>query len=968
MEKIVVSMISITFRILLRYWAKDSSKNNILTSNIIDITQFAEKHGLSYLDAKKFNRTIEDFIDTIAKDFIKEFGTQIEDEERQKAILYQIQKDIQKIDLTESKLISLSNNPNTLQTLIMEQSKEERTSWSSLESGLYINCVKYISKMGMDFVSQFPTFSASALNIIIQRQEEYSSKLDDILWEIHSMADLLKSSDVKYREYENVYRENVIEKYGKVELIGSKLQDRHVKRYDITSAYVELNCISDKTMEELELSKVFKTNNVVWIKGEAGAGKTTFLQWIAVCSAKGDRIAIENIENTIPIVVGLRNIEWPLNLHNVVNKITSSEGIYCPDGWIHELLKKQEVILLFDGLDEISKARRDEIFSYIEDTTKKYPKIKILLTARNSVKDDINCTKSCYEIMPMKMDRIKDFIEYWHESVLRHDAIIEDNEIEHLQYKLKQRIVESQSLKDLAHNPLLCAMLCALNYVNNEQLPENKMQLFEQCCEMLMDARDSQRNIDINIYDNVPKLDYLTKRRILEEIAFRMLKNGVSSENKQTIIFFLQQLLKDTNIISNSKGNYSVENILNFLIERSGIIREPEDGVIDFIHKTFMEFLAVKTICRNGDWDMLIKEACNVNWRETVIMCFSEMGNINVDNVLKQLVAKGKAECDDRYFLMASLCVSNAKFFYSPIKNEIDEKIKGMIPPSKDKIDEMAELGLYLLAFLKNSEIYSSEEKYNCLQLLATIKTKETIPAILTYIKYYSDVSMIPIYQIAVDLLWQFPESELEEYNVKEYLLKNMLDYINEDKLITCETMLYILNNYNLSSTIKKNLREIKSLIILGQNSKNQKVGKTNWGKYFENCEAVRVIGDTKNLSFLRNFMNIRRLEIESNVHLVILTYELKELSNLISVIALQIQTNQPEIRYINRMTANMKNVELIEIILENKDLSLETNTFDGFPKLKEVRFSVDESLANAIEKNKAQLKGKNEKLIITLL
>lgn len=967
MEKIIFDIFGVIFRILLRYWTKDNKNSNILTSNLIDITQFAEKCGLSFLEAKKFNRTIEDFIDKIANDFIREFGTQIEDNERKKAILYQVQKDLQKINLNENTILSLSNNPSALQMLIMNQSKQERELWSSDELSLYTNCVKYISKMGIDFISKLPTFSSAALNIVIKRQEEYSNKLDDILSEIHSMADLVKSSELQFREYESIYRENIIEKYGKIELIGSKLQDRHVRRYDITSAYVELNCVNDNSMEELELSKVFKSNNIVWLKGEAGAGKTTFLQWIAVCSAKGDRMAIENIENTIPIVIGLRNIEWPLDLTKVVNKITATEGIYCPKGWVYDLLQNQEIILLIDGLDEVSKSKREEIYSYIEDIAKKYHQIKILLTARNSVKDNINCPKSCYEIMPMKMNRINDFIEYWHESVLRRDAIIEDVEIETLQYNLKQKIIESNSLKELACNPLLCAMLCALNYVNNEQLPENKMQLFEQCCEMLMDARDSQRNIDTNMYENIPKLDYPMKRRILEEIAFRMLNNGVSSENKQTIIYFLQQLLNDTNIISNTNNNYCVENILNFLIERSGIIREPEAGSIDFIHKTFMEFLSVKTICRNGDWDILIKEACNVNWRETIIMCFSEMANANINYVLNQLVDKGKSECDDRYFLMASLCLSNANFFYAPIKKEIDEKIREMIPPSEEKIEEMSQLGLHLFTFLKNSEKYTPQEKYNCLQLLATIKVKEAIPVILSYVKCYSDATFIPIYQFAMDLLWQYQQSELEEYDVKEYIFSNMLAYVNEDKLITCETTLYILNNYYLSNKNAKLLKTIKQMIILGQNSKNQKGGKTNFGKYFEACETVKIIGDTKNLAFLSQFMNIKRLEVESNTHLVILTYELKELKNLISVLTLYIQTNQPEIRFIKRMSENMKNLEIIEIYLENQDLSLDSDTFDYFSQLKEVRFSVDESLANAIIKNISKIKGTNKNLAISI-
>ena len=52
---------------------------------------------------------------------------------------------------------------------------------------------------------------------------------------------------------------------------------------------------------------------------------------------------------------------------------------------------------------------------------------------------------------------------------------------------------------------------CALNYVNNEQLPEGKMELYEKCCEMLMDARDNQRKIDGNIYEHLLNLNYEIK-------------------------------------------------------------------------------------------------------------------------------------------------------------------------------------------------------------------------------------------------------------------------------------------------------------------------------------------------------------------------------------------------------------------------------------------------------------------------
>lgn len=138
-----------------------------------------------------------------------------------------------------------------------------------------------------------------------------------------------------------------------------------------------------------------------------------------------------------------------------------------------------------------------------------------------------------------------------------------------------------------------------------------------------MDARDNQRQIIGNTYDNLPTLNYEKKRKILEEMSYWMMNGNVSSESRDSVIEYLDHLLKDTNILSDNKKDYSAEDVLNFLIDRSGIIREPEEGDIDFIHKTFMEFLAVKTICRNCDWNVLVREACNPNWKETIIMCFS---------------------------------------------------------------------------------------------------------------------------------------------------------------------------------------------------------------------------------------------------------------------------------------------------------------------------------------------------------
>lgn len=964
MEKMIIDILGVTFRMLLRYWTKD---NKVLSANIVDAEQFAQQCGLTIWKAKKFNRTIDYFIDTIAENFIREFGSQIEGEKRKEAIFHQIQDDIAKISFSDIRLITAIYNPEDLRNFIMNQSRKERKDWSDAEIGLYTNCVRYISKAGIEFVSKLPNFTAKSLEIVIKRQEEYYRELNDILADIHSMTSLIKSVDTKYREYESIYREKLIDKYSKVELIGAGINNaRNVTRYDISSAYVELSCINeDEYGEEIELSQVFSENNVVWIKGEAGSGKTTFLQWVAVCAAKNEYQRIENIRNTIPIIVELRNAKWPINLQDAVNRITAIYGSNCPDGWILDLLRRNRAILLFDGLDEINPMKRREVYKFVEDIIEQYPEIKVLLTARNSVKDCINCESADYEILPMKTENIKEFVVYWHKSVLRKDAIVNDQEIDRLQYNLKKKIVENSSLKALATNPLLCAMICALNYVNNEQLPEGKMELYEKCCEMLMDARDNQRKIDGNIYVNLPRLDYGKKRKILEEISYWMMNGNVSSESKGNVIGYLEHLLKDTNILSDNKKDYKVEDLLDYLIDRSGIIREPEEGVIDFIHKTFMEFLTVKTICRNCDWNVLIREACNVNWKETIIMCFREMGKENVSNVLSKLILEGVYRGDDRYILIASLGASNAVFLSNhEIREEINNRIKKMIPPKQSDLSEIAQAGTYLLPFLNDCKEYSNGEKERCLNLLDRICTEEAIPVILSYIEGAGN-DYIKIY--ALDMLSGFNNSVLEEYNVREHLVKILLDFIIGDSLTIYENMINIIDNEELLDKDIEKIEKVKYLhIVCGVAEESMHKKEAEILRHFKGCRKVALSGDIQSAYFLKQFADITDLTIRSKGDLSEVIANLQSNGNLANIRNLYI-----EAKYLNYFCTKdlcaMKNIETFELHCRDSNLELNIDNFDYFPKLKKIVIEADYFLLKDIRSQIPRWKKNNDELEIVL-
>lgn len=966
MESLIPGIFGTALRIYLRYWARD---NEVVSDSLVDVEEFAQKCGMDGWDARRFHRAVDDFADTMAKNFIGEYGKTIEDEERKKAVFQQVRKDMEKANVSQKKLIEAITNQEELQNLIMNQSKTERESWSEAENGVYVNCVRYIAQAGIEFVSKLPNFTQEAIKVVIERQNEYHEDLHNLLMDIHSIANAVKGTDDTYREYERIYREKLVEKYGKVELIGAGInRGRNITRYDISLAYVELNCVNKGSYEgEIELSQVFDENDIVWIKGEAGSGKTTFLQWVAVCAAKDEIHQIHNIQNTIPIVIELRNAKWPLSLSDAVNRITAKYGKNCPEEWILDLLEAKRVILLLDGLDEISPDKRKETYQFIEDIAEGYPAVKILVTARNSVINDIVCQCTEYEIQPMKIENIREFIDYWHRAVLRKNAIMEDGEIRRMICNLKQKVGESQQLKSLARNPLLCAMLCALNYVNNEQLPEEKMELYEKCCEMLMDARDAQRKIDsADIYTDIPKLDYGRKRKILEEMAYWMMNGGQSSESRDNAVSFLRHLMEDTNIVSDKARGYNAENILNFLIERSGIIREPEEGTIDFIHKTFMEFLTVKAVCRNCAWNLLVREACNVNWKETIIMCFREMGAGNVRDVLKKLVHEGETKKERRYFLMASLGAANAMYLPDDgIKKKIDTRIRKMIPPMIDDVSEIAQAGEYLLPFLKDSERYSDSERKMCLYLLERLDTPGAIPDILSFL---SGSGGCDVKEIALDMLSLYPKTVLEEYNAREQLVNLLLRSVEKESLVTYENLLNIIGGETLSEKDAEITGRVTSLeIICGTAEESIYADAFGFLEYFSRCKKVVLSGLVQRINFLYGFRCIRDLSIiATKGDLSDAVQEFPDLKNLTSLKRLCIQADLLKDFY-EADLVHMKNLEIFELHCQDPNLELDFECFDRFSKLRKIILDVNEDLAWDIMERETEWKGRKDDLEIVI-
>src|SRR5262249_14983860 len=90
----------------------------------------------------------------------------------------------------------------------------------------------------------------------------------------------------------------------------------------------------------------------------------------------------------------------------------------------------------------------------------------------------------------------------------------------------------NRRIRELCSTPLLCALVCVLHWREEGYLPKQRVDLYDRCCDMLIEARDLKRGIQApsGALAVVTKND---KEMVLQRLAFDMLRNRPDSDEIQ---------------------------------------------------------------------------------------------------------------------------------------------------------------------------------------------------------------------------------------------------------------------------------------------------------------------------------------------------------------------------------------------------------------------------------------------------
>ena len=307
----------------------------------------------------------------------------------------------------------------------------------------------------------------------------------------------------------NYYVANYIRRYGKIKLFGMSqnvdLEEIYtsVKFLDKLTAQQRFGSLTDLEKDYRELgnrrfqrgeSKPIKGSEVankcplLYVLGGPGAGKSTFLRRLGLEALKGK--AGNYKYELIPVMIELKRFnKSQVDLIAAITEELSYFNFPDKKSFTTEFLDRGKLLLLFDGLDEVTKIKVDDVQEAIANLVNRYDNkgnrfvLSCRTAANRSLSSMVNFTN--VELAEFDDEQIKNFIKYWFKS--------DPEDAQDCWEKLSRP--EYKASKELAHTPLLLTFLC-LVYGNDGDFPAQRSQLYAEALDILLKKMGSREKTE----------------------------------------------------------------------------------------------------------------------------------------------------------------------------------------------------------------------------------------------------------------------------------------------------------------------------------------------------------------------------------------------------------------------------------------------------------------------------------------
>ncbi|MFN6539418.1 MAG: NACHT domain-containing protein [Nostoc sp. EkiNYC01] len=422
-------------------------------------------------------------------------------------------------------------------------------------------------------------------------------------WFFPVYADLRNSIFQASNKYEDMYRGT----HGIFNILNMN------EPVNLASVYIPVNFLS----ERIQLAN---DKQYLIVLGHPGVGKSTFLHYIGLEILEQTTEVLSDTK--IPVFVELKSFkDKNINLEAIKNHIIhqfSICGFPEPERFTNEALKEGKLVILLDGLEEISSSNFTKAINHFAEFVNKYQKNRFIISCRTAAYPAYRRGLKRFTsviITDFNDNQIEQFIQKWF-CLEAYKSAGKGKQC----WELLQK-PENAAVKEFAKTPLLLTFLCLVYNHHSQTFETNHTELYDKILGILLEKWPIHQGIITS--ENYQNLCRSKPKILLSEIAYK------SFESK--IPFFWQGKLASqiTTFLTNNLNisQNDPDKILKAIVVETGILLEKEDDVYSFSHLALQEYLTATYINEHQfQVDKLVTEhLTDKRWKEIFLLLIELM-------------------------------------------------------------------------------------------------------------------------------------------------------------------------------------------------------------------------------------------------------------------------------------------------------------------------------------------------------
>jgi len=398
--------------------------------------------------------------------------------------------------------------------------------------------------------------------------------------------------------------------------------------------------------------------------GDPGAGKTTFLKYLALSLALGQGQQL-GLGARLPVLLPLSAYAAALaagdvSLADFVPRYFAAQGVTLPVAdLLAAALDQGAVLFLLDGLDEVrDRARRHLVGRRLAEfyTFHRRSGNRFVFTSRIVGYREVRLAEEgLAECTLVDFDdrEIEAFVERWTvavERVAQGDSAFATQSARRERDELLAATRGNPGIRRLATNPLLLTIL-ALMKRQGVALPERRVELYQKYVETLLRHWNLARGLEGR---PARELDLVETLKVLAPLALWMQETspGHGLVREGDLLRELERLYRER---SDPDPEGAAQRFLADVRDHASLLLDRGGRQFGFIHLTFQEYLAAVALGRLAQQsvlpvvDALVLRFGEPTWREVALLAVGYLGIVQqrdgaASKVLEELLRRAPGE------------------------------------------------------------------------------------------------------------------------------------------------------------------------------------------------------------------------------------------------------------------------------------------------------------------------------------